>query len=122
MAIVKQFNKKTGITYVYESHSYRDKETKQPRAKRKLIGRLDEETGEIIPTRKKSKNVTTYQQDVVDTNQSSSAESSSVLLQMIRERDALISSQKSEIAKLHKERGFLASELEKRAKRLQNMT
>lgn len=32
------------MTYVYESQSYRDKETKQPRSKRKLIGRLDDET------------------------------------------------------------------------------
>ena len=37
MAIIKQLNKKTGITYVYESRSYRDKETKQPRSERRLI-------------------------------------------------------------------------------------
>lgn len=29
MSIVKQTNKKTGITYVYESHSYWDPEKKQ---------------------------------------------------------------------------------------------
>lgn len=43
--------KKSGITYVYESESYWDKEKKQPRNKRKLIGKIDPETGEIIPTR-----------------------------------------------------------------------
>ncbi len=40
-AIVYQVNKKTGITYVYESVSYWDKEKKQSRARRKLIGKLD---------------------------------------------------------------------------------
>ena len=53
MAIVKQYNKKTGVTYVYESHSYWDKEKKQHRSDRKLIGKVDPETGEIVPTRKK---------------------------------------------------------------------
>lgn len=52
-AIVYQINKKTGITYAYESVSYWDKEKKQSRAKRKCIGRVDPETQEIIPTRKK---------------------------------------------------------------------
>lgn len=52
MSIVKNKDKRTGVTYVYESESYWDKEKKQPRAKRTLIGKLDEETGEIIPTGK----------------------------------------------------------------------
>ena len=52
-AIVYQTNKKTGTTYVYESISYWDKQKKQSRAKRKCIGRLDPETKEIVPTRKK---------------------------------------------------------------------
>lgn len=50
MAIIKQYNQKFGITYVYESESYWDPDKKQSRSKRKLIGRLDPETGEIIPT------------------------------------------------------------------------
>lgn len=49
-SIIKKLNKQTGVTYVYESESYWDKEKKQPRSKRKLIGRIDEETGEIVPT------------------------------------------------------------------------
>ncbi len=51
MSLVKLTNKKTGITYVYESESYWDKEKKQPRNKRKLIGKIDPQTGEIVPTR-----------------------------------------------------------------------
>ena len=50
MATVKQLDKRSGITYVYESVSYWDREKKQPRSKRTLIGRLDPATGEILPT------------------------------------------------------------------------
>lgn len=50
MAIIKQYDKRSGITYAYESHSYWDPEKKMSRAKRKLIGRIDPESGEIIPT------------------------------------------------------------------------
>ena len=50
MAIIKQHDKRSGITYIYESTSYWDKEKKQPRSKRKLIGKLDPATGEIVPT------------------------------------------------------------------------
>ena len=50
LAIIKQHDKRSGITYVYESHSYWDPEKKMTRARRKLIGRLNPETGEIVPT------------------------------------------------------------------------
>ena len=50
MGIVYQKDKRTGITYAYESKAVWDKEKKQSRAKRRLIGRVDPETGEIIPT------------------------------------------------------------------------
>ena len=54
MSIVKIKNKTTGITYVYESESYWDKEKKQPRNHRTLIGKLDE-NGEIVPTGKRGR-------------------------------------------------------------------
>ena len=50
MAIIKQFDKRSGITYVYDSKSYYDKEKKCYRAKRTLIGKIDPDTGEMIPT------------------------------------------------------------------------
>jgi len=50
MAIIKQLDKRSGITYVYDSKSYRDPETKKVRSKRTLLGKLDPETGEIVPT------------------------------------------------------------------------
>lgn len=52
MSIVKVYNKKMDVTYVYESESYWDKEKQQPRNRRKLIGKLDPATGEIVPTGK----------------------------------------------------------------------
>ncbi len=50
VAIVHQKDKRSGITYAYRSESYWDKEKKQSRARRTLIGRVDEITGEIVPT------------------------------------------------------------------------
>ena len=52
-AIVYQTSKQTGITYAYESLSYWDKEKRQSRAKRKCLGKVDPDTKEIIPTRKR---------------------------------------------------------------------
>ena len=50
MAIVKQHDKRSGITYAYEATYHWDKEKQQSRCKRKLIGRVDTETGKIVPT------------------------------------------------------------------------
>jgi transposase len=52
-AIVYQTNKKTGVTYAYESISYWDKDKQQSRAKRTCIGKVDSRTQAIIPTRKR---------------------------------------------------------------------
>ena len=56
MAIVKQHDKRIGVTYAYESTSYWDSEKKQSRSKRRLIGIVDPITGEITPTTKKKRN------------------------------------------------------------------
>jgi len=45
-------NKRNGVTYVYESVGYWDKQKKQARNKRKCIGKLDPATWEIIPSPK----------------------------------------------------------------------
>ena len=66
-AIVYQKDKRSGITYAYESISFWDKEKKQSRARRTLIGRVDNITGEIVPTdgrnRKKTKAKSSLKQD-----------------------------------------------------------
>jgi transposase len=58
MAVVHQKDKRSGITYAYESISFWDKEKKQSRSKRRLLGRVDERTGEILPTKGTNKRVT----------------------------------------------------------------
>ena len=50
-SIVYQIDKKTGAKYAFESVSYWDKDKKQSRSKRKYLGKVDPETGEIIPSR-----------------------------------------------------------------------
>jgi len=52
MSIVHLKNRKNGVTYVYESTGYWDKEKKQARNYRKCIGKLNNETGEIIYSKK----------------------------------------------------------------------
>ena len=63
MTLLKVLNKKRNITYVYESKSEWDKEKKQSKSTRKLIGKIDPKTGEIVKTgprgRKKSRRKTT---------------------------------------------------------------
>lgn len=55
MAIVTQTDKRTGITYAYETQYYWDKEKQQSRAKRICVGKVDPASGEIIPTRGRAK-------------------------------------------------------------------
>ncbi|HVI39084.1 MAG TPA: transposase, partial [Anaerovoracaceae bacterium] len=50
MAIIYQTDKRSGITYAYEAAYFWNKEKQQSRSKRKLIGRVDVQTGEIVPT------------------------------------------------------------------------
>lgn len=51
MNIVYVKNKKNGITYVYESKNYWDKDKKQSRSKRVCIGKLDD-NGNLVPSKR----------------------------------------------------------------------
>ena len=56
MSISKSYNKQNGVTYVYEvTENHWDKEKKRPITKRKLIGKIDPETNEIVPTSRRKK-------------------------------------------------------------------
>lgn len=56
MSISKSYNKQNGVTYVYEVYeNYWNKEKKRPESKRRLIGKIDPETGEIVPTSRAKK-------------------------------------------------------------------
>jgi hypothetical protein len=61
MHIIHNTDKRSGITYAYESISYWDKELKKTRSKRKLIGRVDKDTGEIVPTDGRCRKNSPYQ-------------------------------------------------------------
>lgn len=101
MAIVKQKNKKTGLTYAYESHSYRDPVTHQPKSKRRLIGRVDDVTGEIIPTR------TSRRKDDADPGQDAAA--GTVPMDILKDKDAIITELRQENRRLLREKEeFLA--------------
>jgi hypothetical protein len=55
MGIIYQICKKTGIKYAYENVSYWDKDKKQARSKRTLLGKVDPATREIVSTRNYTK-------------------------------------------------------------------
>jgi hypothetical protein len=61
MSIVYQKDKRSGLTYAYESKSYWDKEKKKSHSKRTLIGRVDKETGEILATDGRCRKYSPYQ-------------------------------------------------------------
>ena len=50
MAIIYQTDKRSGITYAYAASDQWDREKKQSRSRRTLLGRVDPDTKEIIPT------------------------------------------------------------------------
>ena len=104
MAIVKIHNKARGVTYVYESHSYWDKELKQPRSNRKLIGKVDPETGETVPTGKRGRQKRSTDGDLVEA--SHSVTSPSPLMDqpaLIAEKDTQIRDLKKQLADANKE-------------------
>ena len=99
MAIVKVHNKARNITYVYESVSYWDKDLKQPRSHRKLVGRLDPDTGEVVPTGKRTKAISTSEPHS-DTDYKTLYEQALVT---IEQKDALILELRTRLAAAEKE-------------------
>lgn len=95
MAIVRVHNKARNITYVYESESYWDKDLKQPRSHRRLIGRLDPVTGEVVPTSRKTKEEGNISQTHSDTNYKKLYEQA---LSTIEQKDAVILELRSRLA------------------------
>ena len=109
MSIVKHTDKRSGVTYVYESESYWDTEKKQPRSKRTLIGKIDEATGEIIPTGKsgKKKEAATNTQEP-----STPPEAITDQVELLAQKDAQISFLKEENRRLLKEKQEILEALE----------
>ena len=95
MAIVYCFNKSRNVTYVYDSVSYWDKELKQPRSHRKLIGRIDPDTGNVVPTGKRAKAKTTAAEPHSDTDYQVLYKQA---LETIAQKDATIADLRSRLA------------------------
>lgn len=106
MSIVKQKDKRTGTTYVYESKSYWDKEKQQPRSKRTLIGKLDEETGEVVPTDGRGKKRTKIKKLISDDAALCNAQK-----EQLKEKDLLISQLTNQNKTLEKELAAVLKEI-----------
>lgn len=116
MAIIKQYHKDTDTTYVYESTSYWDAEKGQSRSKRRVIGKIDPATGEIIPTGKRGR---TKKEQPAGQAEDAPAGSGSTEDQAVREQilqlELTISSLRSRIDDLEEENRRYRQSLEKAA-------
>lgn len=102
MSCIVYQTKKNGVKYAYESVSYWDKDKGQPRSKRKYLGRVDPETGEIV---KKSDSAALK------------AASDSALQGRIRELEDELEAQKEQTASLRQD----LSQLQKRYRKAQDI-
>lgn len=114
MSLVKLKDKRSGTTYVYESESYWDKEKKQPRSRRKLIGKLDEETGGIVPTGKSGRKKGSGRKQ----EENGSPEPFTEHIRVIAEKDEQIRLLKAENQVLIKEKQDVLKTLEALCQRL----
>ena len=129
MAIIKKYNKENGTTYVYDSVSYWDKEKQQPRSKRKLIGKLDPVTGEIVPTGGRGRKPRNTSMDVTLSSETALSQEAVSLpsdlpdsadykklyedsRKAILEKDAAIASMEATVSRLTKEKQDLIGRLE----------
>ena len=114
MSIIKLKDKRSGTTYVYESESYWDKEKKQPRSRRKLIGKLDDETGEVIPTGKSGRKKSSEK----EAEENNSPEPVTEYIRVIAEKEEQIRKLKAENRALLKEKQDILKTLEVLCQRL----
>lgn len=85
------YNRNVNITYVYQVTVYLDEETQKKVMKRKVIGKLDPDTGKVIPTgRKKASSLSenidneyrTKYEDILQKMQSQEEHSKTIYAQM----------------------------------------
>ena len=117
MSLVKHTDKRTGVTYVYESESYWDKEKQQPRSHRRMIWKIDPETGEIVPTNgrgRKKKNPESYK-DLLqydDDSVQNGKDTEDKYLLLMKEKDIQISELQGRIHRLEREKETAVRRLE----------
>ena len=97
--IVQHYDKKTGKTRVYESTPHYDPVTKQSRPKRKYLGTLDPETGELILSSGR-RGRTASSQNVTSTTDVSGSKEITALQETISEKEAEILSLQAEVKSL----------------------
>ena len=117
MSIVKSYSKANDTTYVYEQDMKWNPVTKRPEGTRKLIGKIDPVTGEIVPTGKKGRK----KKEKTDSVQ---APSDSVLEKKNLKLQAEIESLRSQITSLYAENSTLRKEnsvLTKKIEQIRNM-
>lgn len=105
--IVYQENPKTHVKYAYESVSYWDKDKKAPRSKRRYLGRVDPETGEIIESRRKRKEP-----------EAAPGQDAGQLMEILKEKDEEIAALKNALEELtfrHEESLRILGEIRKLA-------
>ena len=102
--IVYQTDHKTGAKYAYESVSYWDKEKQQPRSKRKYLGKVDPETGEIIS----KKNRVSHS---ADDGGHDKADTIKKLSEQLSQKDDEINALRQEIKQLNKKYDKLAKSM-----------
>ena len=102
MAIIKQYHKDTDTTYVYDSQSYWDAEKGQSRSKRKLLGKLDPQTGEIIPTGQRGRKKKEHPAEDPAHAEAQAAAASAGYLEKIQQQELTIRQQQAQITELSK--------------------
>ena len=102
MAIIKQYHKDTDTTYVYDSVSYWDAEKGQSRSKRKLLGKLDPSTGEIIPTGQRGRKKKERTVEDPEQTEAKVTAATAGYLEKIQQQELTIRQQQTQIAELNK--------------------
>lgn len=102
MAIIKQYHKDTDTTYVYDSQSYWDAEKGQSRSRRKLLGKLDPKTGEIIPTGQRGRRKKEHPVEDPAHEDARVAAASAGYLEKIQQQELTIRQQQMQITELNK--------------------
>jgi hypothetical protein len=98
---VNHLNKKTGITYVYESVSLWDREKQQSRSKQVCIGKIDPVTGEMIPSRRLTTQTSAAVADAGSTMASAAVVGPSLILDALSKRLGLARILKSVFPEFH---------------------
>ena len=114
MAIIKQYHRDTNTTYVYESTSYWDAEKQQSRSRRRVIGKIDPETGEVVPTGKRGRKKSAPQApDAGAAGNAASATDCGALQEEVRRQQIEIRALREQAASLEEENRRLRASLSK---------